>query len=67
MTLNYNPQPEKGVVDEDDVCSDTYRDDSEHSVDHASSDGGVDGLSHASSFKYSCGIVEHLKEKTTFT
>lgn len=44
--------------------ADTYRDHGKYGVDHAGSDGGVDGLSHTSGFKYACRVVEHLKEKT---
>lgn len=43
------------------VYSDTYRDNSKHSVDNSSSYGGVDGLSNTSCVKYTCGVVKHLK------
>lgn len=46
------------------MLSDTYRDNSEHSVDNSSSYGGIDGLSNSSCVKNTCRVVKDLKEET---
>lgn len=46
------------------VQSDTYRDNSKHSVDNSSSYGGIDGLSNSSCVKNTCGVIKDLRGET---